>query len=427
MLSQRFVPVGAISFVCLALAPVHATHVIVVAPTGGQFTQIQPAIDSAANGHTILVKAGTYGGFSIVNRARLDVVADAGANVQIQGRVLVQDCPGYIVLSGLNVNAQDVADAADRHALTLTNNTGPMRVVGCNLTGPPPQTGQQFCKSGYGAIVSGSSDVEFVACVFQGSQISLLGGSPGLSCSDSSVALYDSSLNGGDSTCYSCGNVGAQGGDGAIVSNGFLFASRCDFNGGDGANGPDLTDGGNGGAGLRVNGAMGTASLLDCITVGGSGGIGTHWLTGMCCGFNCLGAYDGNPGPPTVGGATIQFLPGFGRTLTVPRVVRELQPFHLQIGGQPNEGVYLYLSGATGFQWQPAFSGVALSSLIYPPQLLRIGNIGSSGMLNHPFAFPDVGPGVISQTWHMQTLHRNLQGKAVLGSGRTMVVLDSSL
>src|SRR5262245_59533449 len=98
-MSPRFVPLGVVVAVavCLSLAPAQSSHVLVVAPSGGQFTTIQAAIDAAENGDSILVKAGTYPGFSIIARARLDVVAEVDAIVNVGG-VLVQACPGYVVL-----------------------------------------------------------------------------------------------------------------------------------------------------------------------------------------------------------------------------------------------------------------------------------------------------------------------------------------
>ncbi len=424
--------------VCLTLAATLSANVLVVAPSGGQFTQIQPAIDAAGNGDTILVKGGSYSGFAIVNRARLDVLADAGASVQVDGAVIVRDCPGYIVLSGLTVTAHELTTTSELHGLSLIDNTGPVRVMDCTFTGAPTAPTGSLCTVRHAALVQGSSNVEFASCTFFGSSVGMPSAGVGLACASSSIALYDSSLYGGAASCVACGYVGGDGGDGAVVgSNSFLFSSRSEFHGGRGANtggfgGGTSADSGDGGDGVVVWGVS-AVHLLDCITQGGNAGstsvAGANCSCG-CCSFCCSCWSDGFPGQATYveSHSSLAFLTGSGRTLSAPTVVRELQPAMLQIGGVPGDEVALSLSHNTGFTWQPAFRGVSLVvSQSTPARYLILGTIDPSGLLTYPITFPDLGAGVLASNYHTQTIHGNAQGSRWLGSGRTIVVLDSSL
>src|SRR5262245_37780596 len=106
--------------------------VIVVDASGaGNFTDLAPAIATAVDGDVVLVKSGTYSGFTILNEA-LDVVADAGASVRIDGRITVRQIAAArtVTLSGLEVHG-----APGGGALELVLNSGPIRVQGCTLIG----------------------------------------------------------------------------------------------------------------------------------------------------------------------------------------------------------------------------------------------------------------------------------------------------
>jgi hypothetical protein len=111
----------------------------------------------------------------------------------------------------------------------------------------------------------------------------------------------------------------------------------------------------------------------------------------------------------------------------VPRVARELASVSLTVQGEPNDMVYISLSNSTGFTWQPAFSGVSLWSTQVLTEWRRFAVLGPSGSFTRNVVFPDMGPGILARNWHFQTLHRDTQGVSILGPGRTMVLLDSSL
>jgi len=64
--------------------------VIVVDAGGGATYALQPAVDAADDGDTLLVKSGTYAWFAVSNKA-IAIVGDAGALVHINGAVRVRN------------------------------------------------------------------------------------------------------------------------------------------------------------------------------------------------------------------------------------------------------------------------------------------------------------------------------------------------
>src|SRR5262249_40423605 len=79
-----------------------ANVIVVNAAGGGNFMDIQSGVSSAFDGDTILVKPGTYAGFTI-NGKSVTVVADSGPAVNVQGAVFVSNLSAsqVVVLSGL--------------------------------------------------------------------------------------------------------------------------------------------------------------------------------------------------------------------------------------------------------------------------------------------------------------------------------------
>jgi hypothetical protein len=111
------------------------------------------------------------------------------------------------------------------------------------------------------------------------------------------------------------------------------------------------------------------------------------------------------------------------RELHATAVVRAGQPIQLEAHGAPGDIVGLRLSQATRFEYEPQFNGVGLTAQVPTGRLVRLGTIPTSGRLS--VQLPSVlAVGTLSQTFHLQSLHRNPQGMFTLGSLRELVIVD---
>ena len=198
---------------------------------GVNFTKIQPAINAAADGDLILVRAGKYGDFLL--KKNLTILGEVGARVErptlegigVQATVAalefrdlwVRDCSGTVVLDGLLAwesstvghTLIDVRNCADLRLLELDSEDG--------WWGNAPYV-----------FVDEGSRVEVVLSTLQGKQGKKASGS---------------NPYGGD------GNPALWVGGGSRV-----HVARCTLYGGDGGNAfaPTIGYGGDGGAGLEI-------------------------------------------------------------------------------------------------------------------------------------------------------------------------------
>lgn len=389
--------------------------VLVVQPNGpaGTFSDIQSACNQAHERDTILIKAGSYSSFEVVDKW-LTIAADVGGSVTVNGGISVRDLAAgkRVTLRGLTSSgASGVGNFFE--GLRLTMDHGPVRIMSCAFQGVGPGF-----PGGDGVSVDHCDDVSLSHCVSSGG-IGATGyagpdrGGHGVSLTHSSVALHDCVLSGGyglNSIPPPADTDGADGGDGCNSDASVLFASATTFqgaHGGDCALSFGLTDAGSGGNGLTV-GNGGIARLVSPTATGGAAGFGPNASAGW-----------------PLSGSPILTQAVSARRMTVgPDPIREGTSLTISVNGQPGDAVGLVLTPFTSSTFNAAWNGQQLFPAGTP--FLRFGTIPAGGTLVQHLPIADLGPGVASRTYQMQALFAGTDGHRVLGTPVSLVVLDSA-
>jgi hypothetical protein len=410
----------------LLAATISADVLVVDASGGGNYTQIQAAVDAAVDGDTILVKSGTYNSFRVSN-TELAIVGDAGSDVQVVGAIRATNLAAgkTLVLENLNATGQ-TGDAISVYGLYLSNNQGRVRVESCRFAGKPSYG--FYGVHGYDAIrVEGCSDVAMTRTTSLGgsagffNNLGTLPSGAGLNAQSSVLAIYDSTLRGGTGTSVSPNSPavsGGNGGHGCWTESCWLFASGCQFlagNGGQGGAGYFMAEayGGDGGDGIRLEYGS-TAVLFDDVLVRGLGGAPGN-------GPESYGGADGNA-YFTDPGSMLTNLPGPSKHFVSPTPVRENTLATLTFIGMPGERVQLLICRTSGHHFDAMESGVLL--LGSPIRVVSMGVVPASSTLLVQFPVLALDPGVESTVLYMQARFMDQQGNTVLSGPSSMVILS---
>ncbi len=413
-----------------------AGNVITVDDSGpAHFAQIQPAVDAAVDGDTILVKPGSYTGFTIDGKA-LTVVGDDGALPTVSGRIWIKNIAVGSTLSVARLKAQGLqSPASAQKALTIASSPGAIRIVGCELTGAPG-TGS-FPTGRQGIELTNATDIAFAACTIAGGNgwfdFSVCtsppgNGGAGFLSQSSMIALYDCDVRGGRGGTGNTAMGAYRGGDAITLSDDLelgelLFASRSHIEGGGGGITNCLLEdpqGGDGGHGLTMGGTL-SVHLLDDTVLGGFPSTGGNPFRG--------GIVTGTSGTPIVGGPPFQYVVS-SLELSLPAVARAGTFLTLTFAGDPGDHVYLNDELTTTFALVPSWRGVVIapfpSATSGPARARRWGVIPASGVLTQVYRAPALPAGVEAQTRFLQAYRIRANG-LTLGSFATLTVLDSSL
>lgn len=412
-----------LSSIALLHAPALAGVIVVASNGTGQATDLPAAIAAAVDGDVLLVKSGTYSAFTITNKS-LDLVADAGASVIVLGTSTVQQLAATrsVSLTGLSLRGPAGVGSNIGTALRLVNDSGSVRVQGCDLAGHDGNACTEFAWGGSALFADHCNDVALARCTLAGGNAGDFrldagyGGYGGdcLQGLNSRVALYGCSLRGGRgaSSTAACGGFGAGGyagfgGDACdLISCPQSFAASCTFQGGDGGDSFfDLPPGV--GAWLITSG---TLTALDSSFLSGHDAAGGTSV-----------------GVRIDGGATFSTLPGLGRTLTTNRVLREGSQLRLEFTGQPGDVVELTFAESGRFQSSPALRGVSLLRTSKPTPVLQAGVVDASGTLHVTWPIDELGTGVQARRLFLQAVFRDTSGVTTLSTPATVVLLDSAL
>lgn len=425
---------ASLSALILCAAPAFA-GVTVVAPSGGDYPTIGAAVAAVPDGEILLVRAGTYPAFTITSKSA-HVIAEAGALVDVLDAVTVQNLAASqkVTLQGLHVTTSPFLTSS---GLNLVNCAGSVRVQAVRVDTVLPGLGVLGLPSGVGVV--GCADVALELCTAFG--VSGAQGFPGfptppptpaLHVIASTVAIHggawvgghgQSGLPSGGSTPPTNGVPGAAGI--RIDANSAVFLQGAQSTGGNGGDGFDSddctfyshpTNGGEGGAGLLLNGVS-SVTVLAPILAGGAGGAGGTG-TGGC------GAIDGATGASVSGGSATT-LPGTARALRVIDPAREGAAATLRFEGLPGDRVFLALAAGRQHAFEPILNGVLL---VLPPfRRALLGTIDGSGVLDVALPVSELGAGVEGLLRQAQGIFLDTSGVRWTSGVSTLTLLDAGL
>jgi hypothetical protein len=371
---------------------------------GGNFTSITAAVAAAADGDTILVKSGAYAAPTIDGKS-LVLVSEAGSNVSLTGTTVIKN-----VVAAKSVAVRGFAGAsASGPGLRVTNCLGPVTIERSSFNGANAASlfPGVVLEAYAGGLIESCDSVAF-------SKTALTGGN-GLDLDDKdfyswapsggaglkSVASRTSStwcvLTGGNGADVldTTTKPGGDGGAGANVNGGFLFAAGCEFHGGHGGHGDcnppfgGCGNGGAGGSGILLSGAP-VARLLDCEYFPGLGGLGGS-------------GNPANPGVPILGAGDVATLPGEARVYGASSPVREGGTLVLSFVGAPAEIVGVL------YAWQPqpllyveSWSGTVIPNLAVA-DAIAAGTVAADGTLVTAIPMGALPPTILGLTFHTQS------------------------
>lgn len=398
----------------LSSALLHA-GVTVVAPSGGDYNDIGLAIAAVPDGEIVLVRAGTYVGFTIQNKS-VHVIADAGQLVQVHGTIVVSGLAAgkSLTIQGLSVTQFATVPVS---TIQLDSCAGSVRVLATHVF--PPTPGLTSVAGPPSVLVNACLDVAFDGDEFRGMNgNSFLIGitqtpSLGMSVNASVVSVHDCIIVGGRGipglTGVPTGNTnGRPGANGLSVANSVLFESGGSIRGGAGGPGVDgdncsspythPTFGGSGGAGIELDNPSVVRAFAGDIS-GGPGGV-----SGSAPGCTLPPGADG---AASIGGSPI-LLAGSARHLAVVAPAHVSGQFQLHFEGQPGDDVFLALALGRTHTFESVLNG---DLLVLPPfRRLRVGSTDANGVLDITLPVGQLPLGVEGTLHNAQGIFRDAGG-----------------
>ena len=413
----------------LALSPVQRTWLVDADPacSAADFTTIQQAVDAAADGDTIFVRAlpgqAGYERFVITDKGLrlIGVPIDGVERVLVEGRSLVlhTGADSAVVLRGLHMRDEFGPESR----LEISGCDGPVWIADCVV-----DSRDLFTFGSVGAIeVSFSDEVAVIgSSVYGFSGLSVFPflpfdgpGSPAMEVSNGTVAAYDSLFVGGDAgACASSlgpPGVGYAGSPGVALGDlGVFDAYGCQLVGGDGGSGCGGETGtgfdpgtpGVGGDALAMASMSSSAELYAASFQGGAGSL------------------PGAGGPAGAGSANADVLLGTARTLrTVEPIVAEGGLVQLGYDGGDGDTVLLAFQFEQQHGELAGIVGRPLIAVTGPVLPLGIADPNGAVSLAVPVPAGLVPPGT-SIGVGAQALGISTQGEAVLTSATWVELVD---
>ncbi|HZM00249.1 MAG TPA: hypothetical protein VFD43_08360 [Planctomycetota bacterium] len=399
--------------------PAHAGVIVVAGDGSGDFLTLQPAIDAANEGDTILLRDPSVEfSFTLVDGKGLAIVGDVpvgSGGLEVVGNLVVRNLTvgQQVVLRNLAIDSW----FPTAPAVHLQDNQGGVWIEDCTAVGGIGQGGAPFGCSGVSAVPGGAGvfaqdcdAVTIVDCALEGGPGSdafdlwplhfaapATDGGPGVRVADSEVAIYDSPLTGG---AGGGGSLCGEGGDGAFgldLDNGpsKAFISGCTLNGG--AAGSGLP-----GGGARAVGS--TLEMLDSLANPAPGG------EAFVMPPSSLTAYSGT-----------------ARSFQVSSPLREGQAGTLHMQGLQGDFVGFLWSFNGGMLSMPARNGWFLIASGFLAGPFVVGGIAApTGVADIPITGPNLPPAAEEMSFLLQAYFVHVGG-VTLGSGTAFTLVDQTL
>ena len=379
---------------------------------GLDFSDLQTAIDTVADGDVLLLKDSFYAFDRLANKS-LTIEAEVPGTIVGVNFFITFSRTQYVGPLGPSDevvfrNIAFVCDA-DETAVRVEDSAGSVLFENCSFDG--------LAGLGQACQVVDARSVTFKNCDLASGGFWLIcyayGVHNGITADRSTLFLYDTDVRGSD------GGAGffdpgfgwvppGGGGNGALIRDSELFAFGSTFTGGDGG-ACGSTGGGNG---LVLAGSA-TAVVLESSYAGGLGqGSG---------GPGCLP--DGAPlvAPP----GSLTTLAGASRSLTVESPVTEGTTATLTFQGEPGDEVVLYYAASLrrGLFYPGLGVGLHLGSPIFSS---RQGTIPASGVLQTTQGLPNLAPGRDFAPFAAQALFTASDGSVFHSGPSHTLILDES-
>jgi hypothetical protein len=397
-----------------------AANQVHIVGTGG-FSTLQSAIDAASDGDTLLLKTGVFTTGTIVDKG-LTIVTDDPADIGIHRirELKIQNLAAQktVVVRGVEFTEFGWSPTP---RIDITGCSGTVLIEDCQANRSVPAA----------VRVTNSAAVFLARCVVEGRSGQAMVGTaalPALIATNSQVFAYDSVIEGG-AGAHDVGNpdqlypgLATDGGTGAEITGGALFASGTIVSGGDGG---DILNGlgysgfgpfyaGDGGAALKLSGGAISRRLQSPLIPGAAG------VTLKPPPF-----YSGSAGVAVIDEGGSQFvISEFARKLELVTPVREGGSQSVSLSGQPFEPAWLLFSLGTQGGYISGLKGALLPAL--PVTLVALGALDFQGKLDFDVALPaDVlPPGVDAVTIQLQGMFAGANSPILLSSPSATVLLD---
>jgi len=398
----------------LCLAAPSFAEVIDVGGPNPDATTIADAVGLANSGDVIRVYPGQYESFTIDGKS-LSVIANTPASVRVYGVVRVRNvgASDSVELSELRYGTQDLLQ------LVISDCQGSVRVQDCAF-----RNNLESYTLDYAVGVTNCSNVAMVNCSatardfgITSNSFSVSGygyvGQSGIIATDSSIALYDCTVDGGDGESRYSGTVwnpsyGGSGGMGVFLrGSGEFFAAGCFLQGGWPGNG-DGFFGSDGACGYAVQGWQANYSvrLLNNNISGLSGACGA--------------------GVAITPGSTLTTMTGSATLLEGPAWLRDTDTLTVTVHAEVGARVGLLFS--TGHDNQ--FTAVGGPLLVHLPggpnyqSMLYLGRVGATGAVQTSVPMRDL-PAFDHVPLHLMATSVSPQGPRY-SNPVTPILLDSA-